>query len=70
MRSSPILRKNGLIIKAVEEFTGVLIGLQDLDKSHLLVSFSGPLAAIPQAEMILGYLSHGISSILGRLGIC
>ena len=65
-----ILGKNGHIIKAIEEFTGVLLGIQDLDKSHSLVSLFGPPASIPRAEMIVGCLSRGISSILGRLGIC
>ena len=65
-----ILGKNGRIIKAIEEFTGVLIGIQDLDKSHALVSLFGPPASIPRVEMIVGCLSRGISSILGRLGIC
>ena len=65
-----ILGKNGHIIKAIEDFTGVLVGIRDLDKSHALVSLFGPPAAIPRAEMIVGCLSRGISSILGRLGIC
>ena len=65
-----ILGKNGRIIKAIEEFTGVLVGIRDLDKSHALVSLFGPPAAIPRAEMIVGCLSRGISSILRRLGIC
>ena len=65
-----ILGKNGHIIKAIEEFTGVLVGIRDLDKSHALVSLFGPPVAIPRAEMIVGCLSRGISSILGRLGIC
>ena len=60
-----ILRKNCHIIKAIEEFTGVLIGIRDLDKSHALVSLFGPHAAIPRVEMIVGCLSRGISSILG-----
>ena len=65
-----ILGKNGHIIKAIEESTGVLVGIRDLDKSHALVSLFGPPSAIPRAEMIVGCLSRGISSILGRLGIC
>ena len=65
-----ILGKNGHIIKAIEEFIGVLIGIQDLDKSHTLVSLFGPPAAIPWAEMIVGCLLHRISCILGQLGIC
>ena len=65
-----ILGKNGRIIKAIEEFTSVLVGIRDLDKSHALVSLFGPPAAIPRDETIVGCLSHGISWILGRLGIC
>ena len=65
-----ILGKNGHIIKTIEEFTGVLVGIWDLDKSHALVSLFGPPGTIPRAEMIVSCLSRGILFILGRLGIC
>ena len=54
-----ILGKNGRIIKAIEEFTGVLVGIQDLDKSHALVSLFGPPTSNPRAKMIVGCLSRG-----------
>ena len=43
----PILGKNGHIIKAIEEFTGALIGIRDLDKPYALVLLFGPPATIP-----------------------
>ena len=64
------LGKNDHITKAIEEFTGVLIDIQNLDKSHALVSLFEPPTALSRAEMIMVCLLHGIPSILGRLGFC
>ena len=47
-----IFGKNGHIIKVIKGLNGVLIGIQDLDKSHALVPLFGPPTTLPQTKQL------------------
>ena len=59
--------RRGGIIREIEDASGVLLGVRDVDEESAMVTLVGLMDRLPRVQFVLDCIVKGISSIIGRL---